>query len=343
MIFVVAALALTPIAALVGLVLYRIAVAPRLSGKQAKRVEHPTAPLELYYFTESMCSQKVMLYLAEKGLSSTVKRTHVDIGMYAKFEQLEPWYLKMDPNGTVPCLVHEGYAVLDSTAIIAYIEDTFTAGPRLAAPKEWAIDVDIDTRPQAVLACDSMQTATVALSGQLLKYSTSYFTIWDTIAALLRHPQPIACAIRLVEQVTGINPDPPGVAKALGHTIPDYLTHLNQTLADGRLFLVGDAITMADIGLAPALKRLEKLGLLDHFIRSLNLTNLARWWTMLKARPSMKFAFPEAPPHHADRYRHMAKCAAEFRRSVEVDGPFRAYGLPAPTMPVSPQDQRKID
>lgn len=343
MLLVVTALALTPMVALLGLVLYRIAVAPRLSGKQAKPVEHPTAPLELYYFTESMCSQKVMLYLAEKGLASSVKRTHVDIGVYAKFEQLEPWYLKMDPNGTVPCLVHEGYAILDSAAIIAYVEGAFTAGPRLAAPREWVGDIDIDTRPQAVLACDSIQSATVALSGQLLKFSTSFFTIWDSIAALLRHPQPITCAIRLVEQVTGINPDPPGVAKALEHTIPDYLTSINQTLADGRLFLVGDAITMADIGLVPALTRLEKLGILDHFVRSLNLTNLARWWTMLKARPSMKFAFPEPPPQYADRYRHISKCVAEFKRIVEIDGPFRAYGLPTRKSTATPEDQRKID
>ncbi|KAJ8600833.1 hypothetical protein CTAYLR_006418 [Chrysophaeum taylorii] len=322
---------LAPLAAVVGVVVYiayKIAVAPRLTGKQPNKVPtRSSKPFELYYFHDSLCSQKVRLFLAEKGLSDQVASIHLDIGHYKHFQHLEPWYLAMDPNGTVPCLVHDAHPVLDSTHIIKYL-DGIGVGPMLAAPTEWADVIDVDTRPQAVGACEGFQTAVVVLSGQILRLSVEFFGVSDTFFALLRHPQPIVCLIRIINRLTGVHLDPPNVEKALRETIPQNLARIDKALS-AHDFIAGDTITTADIGVAPAFMRLESLGLLDHFLASA--PNVQRWWVAMKARPSFAFAFVDPPAEYAVEHDKVKAGLLEFRRKIKAYGPFVVYGVKPPT------------
>ena len=80
--------------------------------------------LELFNYPQSTCSQKVRLVLAEKQLEWTSRHLAIDKG-----EQLEDWYLKINPNGVVPTLVHDGAPVHDSSVINEYLEDVFPARP----------------------------------------------------------------------------------------------------------------------------------------------------------------------------------------------------------------------
>ncbi len=82
----------------------------------------------LYHMSGSLCSQKVRLALAEKGVSYE-KRT-VDIGR--KSENYEPWYARLNPKLVIPTLVHDGKPVTDSARIVRYIDETFE-GPALHA------------------------------------------------------------------------------------------------------------------------------------------------------------------------------------------------------------------
>ena len=76
--------------------------------------------LELYNFQQSTCSQKVRFVLAEKGLEWVDKRLDSRTG-----EQLKPDYLKLNPNGLVPTLVHDGAVILDSSVIMEYLDEIF--------------------------------------------------------------------------------------------------------------------------------------------------------------------------------------------------------------------------
>ena len=74
--------------------------------------------LELYNFPMSTCSQKVRIVLAEKGLEW--KDHRIESG-----EHLQDWCLKLDPNGVVPTLVHDGVPVIDSPVICEYLDEVF--------------------------------------------------------------------------------------------------------------------------------------------------------------------------------------------------------------------------
>ena len=95
--------------------------------------------LELYHGLASTCSKKVRMCLAEKGLAWESHLLNLQ-----KFEQHDPAYLKLNPKGVVPTLVHDGKPVCESTAIIDYLEETFPEPPLSPADadglrrmKEW--------------------------------------------------------------------------------------------------------------------------------------------------------------------------------------------------------------
>ena len=69
--------------------------------------------LKLYNFPQSTCSQKVRLTLWEKGLEFLDRP--VDS---TKREHLSDWYLKLNPNGVVPTLLHDDAVIVGSSVII---------------------------------------------------------------------------------------------------------------------------------------------------------------------------------------------------------------------------------
>jgi len=83
-----------------------------------------THGLELYHGLASTCSKKVRLCLYEKGLTF---KSHL-MNLQA-FEQHRPEYLKLNPNGVVPTLVHKGEPIVESNVIIEYIDDEFPHAP----------------------------------------------------------------------------------------------------------------------------------------------------------------------------------------------------------------------
>jgi glutathione S-transferase len=76
--------------------------------------------LTLYHGLASTCSKKVRMCLAEKGLDWESCMLNLQ-----KFEQHNPEYLKLNPKGVVPTLVHDGVAFCESTHIIDYLEAKF--------------------------------------------------------------------------------------------------------------------------------------------------------------------------------------------------------------------------
>ena len=80
--------------------------------------------LELYHAGLTTCSKKSRRALKEKGLPYQSHYMRLD-----KFEHHAPEYLKINPNGIVPTLVHDGNVVIESGVINEYLDEVFPDRP----------------------------------------------------------------------------------------------------------------------------------------------------------------------------------------------------------------------
>ena len=80
--------------------------------------------LELYHYEPYANSMKCLVCLEEKRLAFTSR--YVDI---LRFEQHEAAFVKINPNGQVPVLVHDGKTIVESSVINEYLDDVFPEVP----------------------------------------------------------------------------------------------------------------------------------------------------------------------------------------------------------------------
>ena len=76
--------------------------------------------LSLYHYEPSANSMKPLLCLAEKGLK--YESHYVDLH---HFQQHSAEFVKVNPNGQVPVLVHDGAIINESTVINEYLDEVF--------------------------------------------------------------------------------------------------------------------------------------------------------------------------------------------------------------------------
>jgi len=81
--------------------------------------------LTLYHWEPNANSGKPMLALAEKGVD--YQSHYLDL---LRFDQHQPEYLKINPDGTIPALVHDGRVLTESTPMMEYVDEMFP-GPAL--------------------------------------------------------------------------------------------------------------------------------------------------------------------------------------------------------------------
>lgn len=80
--------------------------------------------LELYHAEPVANSMKVLICLKEKELDFVSHYVNLLL-----FEQHEPEFVKINPNGQVPVLVHDGHVITESTVINEYLDDVFPEIP----------------------------------------------------------------------------------------------------------------------------------------------------------------------------------------------------------------------
>jgi len=84
--------------------------------------------LALYHWEPNANSGKPMLALAEKGVA--FESRYMDL---LRQEQHSSEYLKINPEGTLPALVHDEQVLTESTPMMEYIDEVFP-GPPLRPP-----------------------------------------------------------------------------------------------------------------------------------------------------------------------------------------------------------------
>src|ERR1700738_4011990 len=81
--------------------------------------------VHVLHFVGSSCSQKLRIFL---NLKKIPWQSHpIDL---PSNENMQPWFLGINPRGLVPVLVHDGAVHIESNDIIQYLEERFPT-PRL--------------------------------------------------------------------------------------------------------------------------------------------------------------------------------------------------------------------
>ena len=93
--------------------------------KNVQPVNPETTSITIYTIPTSICSQRVRLTCEEKGLSYADRSLNI-----REFENLQPWYIAINPRGLLPTLTFGDRAIFDSLTIMLFIDNYF-AGPRL--------------------------------------------------------------------------------------------------------------------------------------------------------------------------------------------------------------------
>jgi glutathione S-transferase len=253
--------------------------------------------IELYHFGFSTCSQKVRLVLAEKNLDFDSHEVNLIAG-----GQHAPAYLKLNPKHVVPTLVHDGRVLVESSLIIAYLDDAFPEPPLRPADAlgryavaRWIKRVDDELHPAAPIV-------TFAIGPRNILRQQPKELREANLAAI---PDPAARATRRSVIEHGVAA--PEFAGALGVFI-DALDELEAELA-GQGWLSGARFGLADATLLPYVLRLEHLAmdpLLDREARP----RVADWLARVKALPSYATAVESwAVPAAVEMLRSNGKAA----------------------------------
>ena len=214
--------------------------------------------LELYHNDMSTCAQKVRATLAEKDLAWDGHELNLRTG-----EQHKPQFLKLNPRGVVPVLVHDGNVIIESNIIMEYVEDAFPDTKRLmpkSAPSKAAVRnllQRLDTTLHLHIATISVG---IAFRDQLLAVHKNDQALESYYSAV---PDP-----RLQAVYRDVVPSGAG-SKSFLLALDGWkrqLADMNTALASGD-WLVGDELTLADLAYLPYMSRFEHLHMTEIWSR----------------------------------------------------------------------------
>lgn len=236
--------------------------------------------LELYHFDRSTAAQKVRLSLAEKELEW--ESHHIETSL-DKRDQHDPNYLRLNPRGVVPTLVHDGKVIRESNVILEYLEDVFPE-PRLrpedpferAEMRLWTrrIDDGVHVDSRTVGQCIAMR----------------YRFLEAEPAVVEQHYRDMPEAMRrrndLINNEMGV--DSPLLPDAIA-TFKNLFREINETVAN-QDWLVGNMFSLADISMVVYVNRLASFQMAPLWE---NFAALKDWNGRIMARPSYMTAVTE--------------------------------------------------
>jgi ganglioside-induced differentiation-associated protein 1 len=270
--------------------------------------------LTLFDFGNSVCCQKVRITMRAKGLSwEPVK---VDL---FKTEQYDPKYLKLNPKGVVPTLVHNGKSIIESTLICEYIDETFKQPPYLIPAEPWR---QSRMRLWSKMVDEGLHDGVAEIS-----FSAMFRERMKNMPPEVREKRfrnvgdPRRTDRFKSTYEYGVKS--PSVAHGIAAYERAFQT-LESTLAEHKgPRILGSDPTLADINLMPYAARLDYLELLDLWIK--DRPHAKAWWNATRDWPSLKSGlhdliseaeFSEMKTHGPKIANEVAETIAALRREA---------------------------
>jgi glutathione S-transferase len=298
-----------------------------VSGGLHTEITFPhTQEFELYGNPFSHCSRKTRIVFAELGID--YRHHDIDLIETGSYQTISPAYLKINPAGLVPCLVHRGHPIFESDEILAYA--AAHAGPsaqRLVPEAEqarWDMMRWID---YASLSSDDPMGGRAARAGSCIPGLTmplfmtmiAHVPLPRIFVGLLFHPDKKRPAFFGAARIFGLR----RMLRLtpLRRTIRDSRDHMRTHLAAleaqlrqiGGPWLLGADYTLADVSWSCLLLRLAETAWLDYFLARQDLAEIAAYWRRLQARPSWQAAIT------ARRHPNIERGAADLQQMIEND------------------------
>jgi len=246
---------------------------------------------KLYNAPQSTCSQRVRFVFNAKKIPFDEVKLNLLEG-----DQLKPNYLKLNPNGVVPTLDHDGAIVIDSTVITEYLDEV---APQVSFTPESAVE---RAHMRALMHfIDEMPAAAVRVPTFNLAFLPSFQKMSRAAFVAMAESKPLRREFMLAMGQTGFSKSE--MDAALARLRRAYERMDAEIEKSGGPWLLGNKITLADVTVMPALVRMHDLGLPDWQ----DLPRIVTWFDNIRAHPAFKPTFypgsllSERFPHLKDK------------------------------------------
>lgn len=241
--------------------------------------------LELYHGGSSVCSAKVRLGLAEKGL--TWKSHHVNL---PTGEQFAPDYLKINRNGVVPTLIDDGHIITESSIILEYIDGLSPHNPLMPTDRHLQVETKLWLlRCLDIHGAINTMTFSTANRDKVLASQTSE----QIAASIAKMPSPKAAQKRADLLKNGLA----SIYVTNDFEILRLLFDDMHAALQKTQWLMGDAYSLTDTALLAYIDRLEQLGMAG--LWEDRTPTIGTWLTVSRARPSYAAGIEKFVPTEA--------------------------------------------
>lgn len=228
----------------------------------------------LYDALNSPAGRRVRITLLEKGVDAEIRWQNL-----ALMDQKRPDFLRLNPSGLVPVLVHGPRVLFESTVINEYLDNLLPDPPLVprdaweqAEMRMWCAFEQEWAKPFRDAIYETYAKTRLQSSG------VDALTLPAAIAE--RTPNPVYARIAL-----GLlnRPADNALLRDRLDVLMERMEWMDQRLTDGRMWLLGDMFSLADIALAPRIDMFPFIGVDDldrRFVR------IGAFMRRMRARPS---------------------------------------------------------
>ena len=227
--------------------------------------------IRLFHDWDSLQSFKVRLCLAEADAP-----WHGEVVSIARFENLHPDYVKINPLGVVPTVIADGEIIVESSIINEYVNERFTEGRLLPGSPEDRARGRMWARLEDDVAHPAIRLATFNL---MIKQRVRRMAPGAFEAAIAAHPWPTRAAAYRRAATAEI--DSGQVIEAI-RAFKALITKMETTLATCS-WLIGHHYSLADIAMTPIVDRIEHLGMAELWSEA---PHVAAWIERVRRRPN---------------------------------------------------------
>ncbi len=195
-------------------------------------------------------------------------------------DQLKPEYLKLNPNGVVPTLDHDGAIIIDSTVITEYLDEISPDGS--FTPEDPVARAHMRTLMHFI---DEMPAAAVRVPTFNLAFLPSFQKMSREAFVAMAESKPLRREFMLTMGQTGFpKTDMDAALARLRRTYERMDAEIERS---GGPWLLGKEITLADVAVMPSLVRIHDLGMPDWQ----DLPRVVTWFDNIRAHPAFKPTF----------------------------------------------------